>query len=416
MKILFITPELPYPPDSGGRIRIFSLIRNLADRHLVSLISFDREPEDAIRSQELKKICKDVIAVPLSTPQLPHNKRKYQLLSLFGKVPFQYVSYFSKEMQVAIDNYLREHVVDIISVEFAQMGYYRLPGHIARTLDQHNVEYEILYRSYINEPLSIRKLYNFIEWRKFRRNEVAICRDFSMCLTTSERDKEILRKDLPLTRFRVIPNGVDSLFFNNDGSSFPDQNVVLFTGNIGYYPNTDATKFFVEEVLPLLRRQIPGVKFVVVGKEPPPEIRRYEADPGVMVTGYVDDTRDYFKKATVVVAPLRVGGGTRLKILEAMAMRKPVVATSVGAEGLDVAHGENILIADQPSQFAHAVSTLLRDEALRSKLAAAGRRLIEQRYDWKRITEQLETTYESLLNGQHTSSTSTRRDHHGADS
>jgi len=148
-----------------------------------------------------------------------------------------------------------------------------------------------------------------------------------------------------------------------------------------------------------VRQQIPGVRFFIVGKDPPPAIRRYGRDPGIVVTGTVDDVRGYFRKTTAVVVPLRIGGGTRLKILEAMAMGKPVVSTAVGAEGLEVADGENILIADDPPGMARALISVLRDRALRERLAGAGRKLVEERYDWTSIANRLERAYSSLLGG-----------------
>jgi glycosyltransferase involved in cell wall biosynthesis len=299
-------------------------------------------------------------------------------------------------MQRAIDDYLASHAIDLVNVEFAQMGYYALPRDKPSVLTEHNVEYDILYRTYQRDRLSLRKLYNLMEWRKFRRDELAICRKFDMCMTTSERDKEVLAAQLPTTRFAVIPNGVDSTFYSYEPEAASEQSL-LFTGTIDYHPNTDGLKYFLEEVLPIVRRDVADIRFYIVGKDPPPEILRYGADPGIIITGAVDDVRDYFRKATIVVVPLRVGGGTRLKILEAMAMGKPVVSSTAGAEGLAVTEGEHILLADKPAAMARAIVTLMRDAELRTKLAVNGRRLIEQRYDWRLIARELERAYDTLL-------------------
>ena len=399
MRILFITPEIPYAPDTGAKIRIYSLLKNLASRNQVSLISFDREPENPSRITALKEICADVIAVPLSERGRLGNKRVRQLRSLVSRYPYQYFAYHSPEMQRTIDRFVSAHPVDVVDVEYSQMGYYTLPHHTRRVLSLHNVEHELLYRNFLKSRSPLRRIYNYVEWRKFRRQELEVCRKFSMCLTTSERDKRVIAADLPTTPLAVIPNGVDTRFFKPDAEESGDDHTIVFTGTIDYYPNIDGLTYFVEEVLPLVRQQIPGVRFFIVGKDPPPAIRRYGRDPGIVVTGTVDDVRGYFRKTTAVVVPLRIGGGTRLKILEAMAMGKPVVSTAVGAEGLEVADGENILIADDPPGMARALISVLRDRALRERLAGAGRKLVEERYDWTSIANRLERAYSSLLGG-----------------
>jgi glycosyltransferase involved in cell wall biosynthesis len=302
-------------------------------------------------------------------------------------------------MQATIDRCLRERTYDIIQVEFSQMAYYRFPSHANCVLDQHNVEYEILYRTYRAATDWGRRLYSFVEWKKFKRDEINNCRKFPVCLTTSERDKQVLAADLPLTDFKVIPNGVDCTYFSSNGhETEPQQPALIFTGTINYHPNTDGLKYFLEDVFPLIRQQVPDVKFYIVGRQPPPEIQRYDQSPNIIVTGGVDDTRPYFEKATVVVVPLRIGGGTRLKLLEAMAMGKPVVSTSIGAEGTAVTPGQNIMLADEPGSFAQATVALLKKAALRKHLAVEGRKLVEEKYDWRAITQKLEQTYESLLN------------------
>jgi sugar transferase (PEP-CTERM/EpsH1 system associated) len=398
VKILFITPDLPFPPDNGGRMRTFGFLKELSNRHVVSLLSFHRSDDDTENIEELREICTQVLTVPLTKRQLRKNKRMVQLRSIFQRMPYQYLSHYSQMMQQQISQLTDKHDFDIIQVEFSQMGYYDLPSNSVNILDQHNIEAEILYRTYRTENSSIRKLYNYIEWKKFKQTEIDLCHKFAACLTTSDHDKDILKRSSPSLTVQVIPNGVDSTFFKPYKRTTSNRNVILFTGTINYFPNTDGLKYFLKEIFPIIQREIPSTQFVIAGKNPPPEILEYSIDPHIEVTGYVKDIRECFSKASIVVVPLRIGGGTRLKILEAMAMGVPVVSTSVGAEGLDVMLGEDILIEDTPTLFAKAVVELINDGKKREKMARAARYLVENKYDWNLIGHKLEETYKGLIN------------------
>lgn len=397
MKILFVTPDIPYPLFNGGKIRTYFLLQHLAKKHDVTLISYDKDPANSTRVDVFKEFCREVIVVPLSKRQTSQEKRKTQFLSMFSAKPYQYYASYSLEMQQAIDQALANQPFDLIHVETAHMGYHHFPSQIPRALDQQNVEYDLLQRIYETEKLSIRKLYTYLEWKKFRRDELNICKQFSLCSVPSQRDKEVFQKSIPATPFEVVPNGVDSSFFQSNGSSEPEESTILFTGSIDYYPNTDGLKFFIESVLPLIRKEVPNIHFIIAGRNPPPVIQQYETDPAITITGFVDDMRTYYNKAQVVVVPLRTGGGTRLKILEAMAMKKPIVSTSVGAEGIAVSPGEDILLADEPSTFAESTVRLLKDPQKRQALANDGHRLATEVYDWQAIAAKLTASYEDLV-------------------
>jgi len=396
MRVLIVTANLPYPPVGGAQMRVYMLAKQLSRRHEVTLIAFDRDPDIPGRAEALRDFCAEVVPVPLANHQLLTQKRKQQLISLARRRPYQYTAAYAPEMQRTIDHYLATRPFDIVQIEFSQMGYYHLRDYSRSVLDQHNVEYELLHRIYQTERLSLRKLYSFSEWWKFRRQEIAICERFTTVLTTSERDRATLEAQTRGPGYAVIPNGVDCDYFTNPAPLGHD-NVILFTGTINYFPNTDGLKYFLEEIYPRVRQAVPDVQLCIAGKNPPPEIQRYAGSQGVTITGYLEDIRSVFATASLVIVPLRVGGGTRLKILEAMSMQRAVVATSIGAEGIDVTHGENILLADDPESFARSVVTLLHDRAQRQRLAAAGRRLVEQKYDWKLIGDRLEQVYAETI-------------------
>ncbi len=386
MNILFLTPYLPYPLNNGGLIRVFHLLTNIAKKHQVTLLCMEpdndkqREGIDILRSKGI-----DVNLIPVAANQKKEKKRLYQLKSLFSNKTYQYHQYYSKRMQQAITEQLDSNKYDLLMVEFSQMGYYDITTDIPRYVDQHNVEYEIMQRTYETEKSPLRRLLAKSEWRKYREHEIENCEKFSGCLTTSKRDADILQQRSPGMECHVIPNGVDSDFFKPVNAPV-DPNMILFTGTISYYPNTEGILWFYHNIWHLVKQKNPKATFCIAGKSPPAEVQNLSAlDNQITVTGAVDDMRDYYAKATVVVVPLRVGGGTRLKILEGMAMQKAIISTSVGAEGIDHTDGKNILLRDTPEAFADAVIEVMSNQKLRVDLEQAGRQLVEDKYDWQAV-------------------------------
>lgn len=398
MRILLISPYLPYPPNFGSASRIYNLLRHVSRHHAVSFVCPWWEPDhDEDRLAPIKTLCKEVFLVPPNRPGWlwgRSGKRARQVRSVFSHRPYQYFEYHFSTMQEEIDHLLARHDFDIVEVEFPQMAYYRFTGEAKLLLSLHNIEHEIFYRTYVTEKNLGRKVYNGMEWLKFRRDEIRLCAKFDGLVTTSRRDADALRTHLPNHLLSVVPNGVDTDYFRPSGKE-PDPHTLVFTGSIGYYPNTDAIIDFHRKILPLIWKRIPDVKLLIVGSNPPEEVRRLASDR-VTVTGGVPDTRPYLERASVAVVPLRIGGGTRLKIAEAMAMGKPVVSTSIGCEGLDVVDGEHILIADEPADFAEKVVELLVRPEQRGILAEQGRELACTKYDWRVSATRLEETYERL--------------------
>lgn len=396
MKILLLTPYFPYPFNDGGKIRVYHLMVNLATRHEVTVLCTD--PESDTQKENLAAIKKhgiNIETVPAANSQKRENKRFFQLLSLASFKPYQYKKYYSPAMQKLLNTQLEHGNYDLLMAEFSQMGYYQLRTNIPRYIDQHNVEYEIMKRTFEAEKHSLRKLLAYSEYKKFYRHEIANCNKFTACLTTSQRDADIMQSRSADLQCHVIPNGVDSEFFRR-GSEQADPNLILFTGTIHYYPNTEGVLWFHKTTWPLIKAKNPQAKFCIAGRRPPDEVKRLaEIDDSIVVTGAVDDMRDYYNKAAVVVVPLRVGGGTRLKILEAMAMEKAIVSTSIGAEGIDHTNGENILLTDTPEEFCDAVVSVMSDAAVRGKLEQGGRALVEEKYDWQAVSSTLSDIFEA---------------------
>ncbi len=414
MKILFLTPYVPYPLNNGGLIRVHHLLLNLGREHDVTAICM--EPDNDAQAQGIdifKNHGVQIETVPVARSQKKELKRLYQLQSLVSPKPYQYKQYHSKAMQDAVSKHLNDGNYDLLMVEFSQMGYYELNTDIPSFVDQHNVEYEIMHRTYETEKSPLRKILAYSEWKKYSKQEIENCEKFTGCLTTSQRDAEILQQRSPGMDCHVIPNGVDSEFFRADDSEI-DPNMVLFTGTISYYPNTEGILWFYKNIWPLIIAENPDATFCIAGKAPPPEVQAIaDSDPAVTATGMVDDMRDYYNKAAVVVVPLRVGGGTRLKILEGMSMSKAIVSTSVGAEGIDHTNGNDILLKDTPEEFSTAVLTVMKNKALRQKLESGGRSLVEAKYDWRAVSQKLSLVFEEAIakhkKQKHTENEATRK-------
>lgn len=395
MHLLWLTPYLPAPIFGGGT-RVFNLIRALAPRCEIDLIASGDEQPAALA--ELRSLCRRVeIASPAISSR--RHKRLLQIKSLVSRRPSQYWMTYSPAMQECIDLALRAVTYDVVILEHSFMGYYALPTGSPTVLDQHNVESEILFRASRNERSLIRRAYNLLEYWRYRSDEERICRAADLILATSTHDRDAMRSWGRVPPCTVVPNGVDTSYFapmeDGDGGDQPAS--LVFTGSMHYAPNTEAMLYFAAEIWPLIQQQAPEVSLKIVGGAPPAEIRQLADLPNVTVTGSVPDVRPYLANAQVIVAPLRIGGGTRLKILEAMAMGRAIVSTSIGCEGLEVQNGRHLLVADEPSEFATRVTELLRDPARRADLGREGRRLVEERYDWRALGAQMEAALHELL-------------------
>lgn len=390
-RVLFVSPHLPSPPSWGFGMRVYQLVRQVAASHDVTFLSYQHE-DQSLDAGDLGRLCEDVQLVPRSY-RSTQRRRGRQVLSLLGGAPFHSRELFTPRLQTAIDRCL-DRGFDVVQVESSPMMCFRYAGSAALVLDEHNVESEILQRMRGGEKAAARKLFNGREADKYRRFETAAWRRADGVALTSHREVGELTARSGGTPVAVVPNGVDPDFFSPTTTPRGATEVV-FNGLLTYRPNLDAVRFFLGEVLPRVHRTHPGVRFTVVGSGAESDLAQLRAQ-GAHVTGFVPDIRPYLAAAGCVVVPIRMGGGTRLKVVEALSAGAPMVSTSLGCEGIDVTPEEHLLVADDAAAMAAAVVRLLDDAALGTRLARAGRELAVDRYSWQRCAEPLLELYDRV--------------------
>ena len=387
MRVLVVSPNFPSPA-GGASSRNYHLLQAVARSHSTALIALVNQA-DMARSRDIALLEDTVHALHL-VPREPSNlKRWQQLASIARGKSYLLDSFRESKVQRALDAVLAGDRYDVVLFESMFMAGYRVPAGIRIIIDQHNIEHELLERTYQHEKSLPRKWYNWQESRLVKRAELSLCQRADGVLVTSERERSKLKELVSGKVIEVVPNGVATAMYTVDEPSAEGPERIIFTGSMDYYPNTQAVLFFAQYCWPLVRAQIPGATWQIVGKNPTRDVLKLAQLPGVMVTGTVPDVRPYLAEAAVAIVPLLIGSGTRLKILDAFAARKAVVSTTIGCEGLAVESGKHLLIADPPEAFARAIIALLRDPERRGELGRAGRTLVETDYSWERSSEQL---------------------------
>jgi sugar transferase (PEP-CTERM/EpsH1 system associated) len=393
MRILIVSPELPYPPSWGFSIRVSQVLSLLARHHYVTLLTYAKPGDDA-KVAALAQTCAAVHTVHAGdAPSI--RKRLLQLTSLLSRRSFQGRYLYSNAMQQKLNDLCARAAFDIIQVETSQMMTFSFDQRSAVVVDEHDVAYELLARIAMTERSFLRRVYNSAEARKYKREEIDRWSKAAACVVTSTREVPILRGNGVTSPILTAPNGVDVKYFAPSGAAH-DPDTLVMTGLMRTRPNIDAATFFVRDILPKILVRRPNARIYIVGGDPAGEVKRL-ASANVVVTGGVPDVRPYVSNAAVVVVPLRMGGGTRLKVLEGLSMRKPIVSTSLGCEGIEVKHEEHLLIADDPAGFAEAVLRIMDEPLLGRALAENGYALVHGRYQWTFIVQQLEAFYEELL-------------------
>jgi len=413
MRILLVTPMLPLPV-SGGRTRTFNLIKHLSARHDISVLTFV-QPEEGLLVAALEPYCKRIEQVPFPGFRPLgkwRNRVKGWMRTVLSRRPRYVTTFPVAAMREPLRKLLAARALDIIVLDqlyLVELLAALQTGDAPVLLAQQNVESDIAKRSLATASHPIHRLRDRLFWRQLLAFERKWLRRFAVCVAVSARDAELLHMMSPSTQIVVVPNGVDSQSFLpaplrgppqkaavRSAGAFPapDRRVpctLLFFGTLSYGPNVGGLVWFCERVLPLVRKAWPDAQLEIVGADPVPAVMALRDLPGVHLTGFVPDVRPVLWSATVCVVPLQVGGGTRLKILEALAAGCPVVSTPLGAEGLSLVEGEHLLVASTPDQFAGAISALLGSEELRTRLALAGQAEVARRFDWQQIAPLFES-------------------------
>ena len=388
MKILFLSQRFLLPMDAGGKIRSGNILEQLAKIHEVTVLSNVEYPQDEPYQKEMLGLCTRFIPVPWKEIKKHSPLFLLRLIpQMFSFYPVSVLNSSSKTLRKAVECEFKDGGYDVAICDFVQSALeFRNIRELPTILFQHNVESVIAKRHMEQSGHPIAKLFWWLQWKKMCAFEGKACHRFDTVIAVSEKDKETFEQQYGAANVVTIPTGVDIDYFHPTADFSEDGANVVFCGSLDWLPNEDATLFFLREVLPLLKQQIPSVRFTVVGKNPSPGLQKFVQDyPEVTLTGWVDDTRPYIAKSSVVVVPLRIGGGTRMKIYEAMAMGKAVVSTTIGAEGLPVKHDENILIADQAAHFAEDVIRLFRDTQARQRIGQHARKFVEENFAWQHV-------------------------------
>ncbi len=406
-----MTQLLPYPLDSGGKIKGYHFLKTLAGKHDVTLLSFVRSEEEAQYAAHLTEFCDRVETCPLQRSRI--QDIRWLIKSWLSRRSFVIARDHSIEFQSKVDELLSMNDFDVLHVVRPNMFQYVPEEHSAYTvLDTENVEALIVRRILTTSPLSAAGLLSLFEWKKLQRYERAACKRADLVLTVTDEDKAVLTRlrgdSSDCTPIKTIPIGVDTSYFHYSWRP-EDVTRAVFVGTMYWPPNVDSVIHFCRDILPLAREEIPELEFDIVGLRPAKSVLRLEKTcSGVRVTGSVGDVRPYMARSRVLVVPLRSGSGMRVKILNAMAVGVPVVTTSIGCEGIaglvpvqepsnDRCNDDaNIWIADSPEDLSRAIVTLARDDELARTLSRNGRELVEKTYDWSAISKRIIEVYDRI--------------------
>jgi sugar transferase (PEP-CTERM/EpsH1 system associated) len=398
MRILWVKAGGLIPPDTGGKIRSYNILLELSKKHAVTFFSFYAAHENDLHAN-LRQTFRRVILVPLD---LPRTRGARELLAygarFLSRDPYSLTKYCRPTVRKKLHALLQEEKHDVILCDFlVTAGVIPWDWPCPKVLFSHNVETMIWRRYY---EVAKNPLWKAVAWREWSRMAVAERKYLQRAdhvIAVSEEDRNTFAKFIDPQRSTVIPTGADIDFFQPSRDREIPHSLV-FTGSMDWLPNDDGIFYFATKILPLIRRQIPDVTLFIVGRKPSRRLQNLAARvPSIQVTGWVEDVRPYLARSVVCIVPLRIGGGTRLKIFEAMSMAKAVVSTSIGAEGLPVENNKHIVLADDPASFADATVRLLHDPSRREQLGQAARHLIEENYSWATVSRDFVLTLETVV-------------------
>ena len=398
VRILWLKTELLHPVDKGGKIRSYNMLKALKHNCHITYLTLDDGTADNTARELASEYCHELVCIP-------HRRREKfttgfyveLVLNLASDLPYAIKKYESAQMRREIEK--RVGKFDVLICDFLAPAV-NVPRDLncATVLFQHNVEAMIWKRHYEVQTNAARKAYLFRQWRKMFDFEAATCPRYDCVVAVSREDREQMEREYHVENVYDVPTGVDTEFFRPNGSVERQSHNLVFTGSMDWLPNEDAIRYFTEQIMPRIKQSVPGVTLTVVGRDPYPGLLELsKRDPSVIVTGRVEDVRPYMDQAAVYIVPLRIGGGTRLKIYEAMAMEKAIVSTSIGAEGLPVTNGTEILLADTPESFADSVVKLFQDTDLADEIGQRAAARVRQDFGWDTVANSFEAICEKAM-------------------
>ncbi|HET6852845.1 MAG TPA: glycosyltransferase [Pyrinomonadaceae bacterium] len=390
MRILWLKTELLHPVDKGGKIRTYNMLKELKRDHHVTYLTLDDGSASAEDRRNASEYCHELVCIP-------HRRREKftpgfyveLFLNLVAQHPYAIKKYESAAMRREISERDRNHSFDLLVCDFLAPAV-NVPRSLSTpaVLFQHNVEAMIWKRHYEVHTNPVKKSYLYGQWQKMRRFERDMCRRFDSVIAVSADDREQMKREYGAEAVFDVPTGVDVEFFRPNPDAKTSAHSMVFTGSMDWLPNDDAIRYFMREIMPLIKQKVADATLTVVGRNPTPALVELgKSDPSLIITGRVEDVRPYMDNAAAYIVPLRIGGGTRLKIFEAMAMEKAVVSTTIGAEGLPLTDGVELLLADEPAAFADAVVKVLTDSATAAELGQRAASIVRKNYGWRQVTE-----------------------------
>jgi polysaccharide biosynthesis protein PslH len=394
MHILWIKTELLHPVDKGGRIRTYQMLRQLRREHRITYLALDDGGGGPEAIERASEYCTDVVVVPFTARAKRTNGFYWELLqNLASPLPYAVAKYRSHALTRELRRLVAEGDVDVIVCDFLFPSLNVPSGlGVPMVLFQHNVEAAIWERHAQVASHPVKRLYMREQWRRMRAFEGRECRRFDKVVAVSREDCGVLERTYGLRGVEEVPTGVDTDFFRPGNAVARNRNEIVFTGSMDWLPNEDAVAWFAEAILPRIRAEVPDAHFTIVGRTPSqPVLDLARTHHDITVTGSVPDVRPYMARAAAFAIPMRVAGGTRLKVYEAMGMEIPIVSTTIGIEGLPVRHEAELLVADEPDAFAASVVRVLREPALGARLASNAATRVRAEFGWREVASRFAT-------------------------
>jgi len=380
MRVLVLAPKLMWPLSGGAEIRNYNLLRETAKNHEVHLLAFINHDDEQKDAEALKKFCKSITTIKLSRPFW--KKILNGLKSLVTNTPFILYEYYDQKMMNALTEVVEEKNIDVIHAHFLHVGQYvKAKSNSAFVYDPHNLEHILWKRFAEVQKNPILKVFSMLQYKKFVRWQQLVADNSEKIVTLSDTDKELYLEIAPNAEIDTVPNGADIDYFAPQDVDI-EKNSILYFGNLSWEPQSDAAIYFHDKILPMVCEKLPDTKLYLVGNKPPQSLYDLQSDR-VIITGFVDDIREYIARSAVVIMPLRVGAGTKHRIFQSLSMEKALVTTTVGAEGINLKHRETALIADSEIDFAKCIIEVMSDGGQSSQLGKNGRKLILESHDWR---------------------------------